>query len=167
MQQHISPRCAFCFWALTEFGIEQNQPEGMTEAENCCFCFFLKWNLIQSGMLMFIILVFDQFIIEDFNMGRDPDAVAAIASTSWPGRSSEQPSSGGSSSLPKSSFPQSKNASLRTLQARFQTLTLENGIPKRFYPFIDASAEEPAAQSPGSASKIFLQKTGNCELYAN
>lgn len=129
--------------------------------------FKTEFHSIWNVALMFIILVFDQFITEDFNVGRDPDAAAAIASTSWPGRSSEHPSSGGSSSLPKSSLPQSRKASLRTFQARFQTLTLETGLLKRLCPFIVASAEEPAAQSPGSASNFFLQNTGNCELHAD
>lgn len=117
VQQHIRAQCAFCVQALTEFGIKQNQPEIMRKTENSFSLFEI--SLVLEWCFDVLILAFDQFITEDFNMERDPDAVAAIASTSWPGRCSERPPSGSSPSSAESSLPQSKNASLRTLEARF------------------------------------------------
>lgn len=54
-------------------------------------------SLILECCFDVFILAFDQFAT-DFSMGLDPDAVAVIVSTSWPGRSSERPSSRSSSS---------------------------------------------------------------------
>lgn len=68
-------------------------------------------SLILECCFDVFILAFDQFAT-DFSMGLDPDAVAVILSTSWPGRSSERPSSRSSSpeqdanasSIPKKRF---------------------------------------------------------------
>lgn len=120
--------------------------------------FYLKFQYIWTVDLIFffLILAFDQFI-QDFSMGHEPDGVAAIASTSWPGRNSKHPSSDGSPSSPKSTLPQSQNTFLRTSEACFQTPTPNNGILKRFYSFIVVSAEELAARSLGLDFKLFFK----------